>query len=86
MSNTSNHRDRPIDEVAVIAGFFARTRQPQPIASGLGPRFLPRQLGGTPEQSWAECERHAENRRLLLGDLMDAGAGRDSTVAKKQHQ
>jgi hypothetical protein len=29
-------------------------------------RFYPWQLAKTPEQSWAECERHAENLRLLL--------------------
>jgi hypothetical protein len=30
-------------------------------------RFLPWQLQSTPEESWAECERHAENLRRLLG-------------------
>ncbi|WP_204150616.1 hypothetical protein [Leptolyngbya sp. CCY15150] len=30
-------------------------------------RFLPWQLQGTPEDSWAECEMHAENLRRLLG-------------------
>jgi len=29
-------------------------------------RFYPWQLAKTPEQSWAECEYHAENLRLLL--------------------
>lgn len=76
MSNTINHRDRPIDKVAVIAGFFARAHQPQSITPGIGPRFLPWQLEGTPEQSWTEYERHAENLRLLLGDLVkDEGGG-----------
>ena len=30
-------------------------------------RFLPWQLQGTPADSWAECEMHAENLRQLLG-------------------
>jgi hypothetical protein len=30
-------------------------------------RFLPWQLQGTPADSWAECEMHAENLRKLLG-------------------
>ncbi len=42
--------------------------QPQPIASRLGEIFLPWQLEGTPEESWEECERHAENLRRLLGE------------------
>lgn len=38
---------------------------PPDSAERLGPRFLPWQLEGTPEESWAECERHAKN---ILGD------------------
>jgi hypothetical protein len=49
-------------------GHDERAKQPQPVASRLGDRFLPWQLEGTPEQSWQECERHAENLRRLLGD------------------
>lgn len=36
-----------------------------PVRSRLGERFLPWQLEGTPEESWAECERHARN---ILGE------------------
>lgn len=39
-----------------------------PVAEKMGDRFLPWQLEGTPEESWAECERHAENLKRLLGD------------------
>lgn len=46
-------------------GHDSRARTAQPVASRLGPRFLDWQLAQTPEESWAECERHA---RLLLGD------------------
>ncbi len=31
-------------------------------------RFYPWQLAKTPEQSWAECAKHAENLRRLLGN------------------
>lgn len=55
-------------------GHDDRAKEHQPVASRLGPRFLPWQLQGTPEQSWAECERHAENLRLLLGDLVEEPA------------
>ncbi|MDO9022924.1 MAG: hypothetical protein Q7V43_38735 [Myxococcales bacterium] len=46
-------------------GHDDRAKQPQPVASRLGPRFLDWQLAQTPEESWAECERHA---RAILGD------------------
>jgi hypothetical protein len=46
-------------------GHDERARQPQPVASRLGRRFLDWQLAQTPEESWAECERHA---RAVLGD------------------
>ncbi|OYV75210.1 MAG: hypothetical protein B7Z66_13730 [Chromatiales bacterium 21-64-14] len=46
-------------------GHDDRAREPQPVASRLGPRFLDWQLAQTPEESWAECERHA---RGILGD------------------
>ncbi len=35
------------------------------VREHLGPRFLPWQLEGEPEETWAECERHARN---ILGD------------------
>jgi len=51
-------------------GHDERAKEHQPVASRLGPRYLPWQLEGTPEQSWEDCERHAENLQLLLGDLV----------------
>ncbi|MCL4298951.1 MAG: hypothetical protein KJ077_24655 [Anaerolineae bacterium] len=48
-------------------GHDERARESQPVAGCLGPRFLPWQLEELVEESWAECERHAENLRLLLG-------------------
>jgi hypothetical protein len=47
-------------------GHDDRAQTPQPVASRLGDRYLPWQLTGTPEQSWEECSRHAENLRNLL--------------------
>lgn len=37
-----------------------RARSPQPVAGAMGERFLDWQLAQTPEESWAECERHAK--------------------------
>ena len=37
-----------------------RARDPQPVRSRLGERFLDWQLAQTPEESWAECGRHAK--------------------------
>ena len=37
-----------------------RARTPQPVQSRMGARFLDWQLAQTPEESWAECERHAK--------------------------
>lgn len=45
-------------------GHDERAKEPQKVASVLGERFEAWQLTQTPEESWAECERHA---RHLLG-------------------
>ncbi|MDM3846127.1 MAG: hypothetical protein PT116_14020, partial [Aphanizomenon gracile PMC638.10] len=47
-------------------GHDHRAQEPQPVAARLGERYLPWQLEGTIEESWQECERHAENLRKLL--------------------
>ncbi len=49
-------------------GHDEQAREHQPVASRLGPRFLPWQLELSSEESWEECERHAENLRRLLGE------------------
>jgi hypothetical protein len=49
-------------------GHDDRAKDHQPVAARLGNRFLPWQLEGTPEESWEECERHAENLKRLLGN------------------
>ena len=41
-------------------GHDDRAKEPQPVAPLLGPRFLPWQLEQSVEESWEECERHAE--------------------------
>jgi hypothetical protein len=37
-----------------------RSKTPQPVRSRMGERLLDWQLAQTPEESWAECERHAK--------------------------
>ncbi|MFC1743117.1 Eco57I restriction-modification methylase domain-containing protein [Candidatus Riflebacteria bacterium] len=46
-------------------GYDERAKKPQPVASRLGPRFLPWQLEQSVEESWKECEMHARN---ILGE------------------
>jgi hypothetical protein len=46
-------------------GHDDRAQHPQPVAPRLGPRFLDWQLAQSPEESWAECERHA---KAILGE------------------
>ena len=41
-------------------GHDDRAKEPQPVGQLLGPRFLPWQLQQSVEESWEECERHAE--------------------------
>ncbi len=45
-------------------GHDERARQPQPVASRLGPRFYDWQLAQSTDESWRECHLHARN---LLG-------------------
>jgi len=51
-------------------GHDDRAQHPQPVASHVGPRFLGWQLAQTPEESWAECERHAT---AILGSPSNGG-------------
>jgi hypothetical protein len=41
-------------------GHDDRANEHQPVSSALGPRFYPWQLEQSVEESWEECERHAE--------------------------
>jgi hypothetical protein len=56
-------------------GHDDRAKEPQPVASRLGPRFLPWQLEQGVEESWEECARHAERLAALLGHPLATGAG-----------
>jgi hypothetical protein len=47
-------------------GHDDRAKEYQPVASALGPRFYPWQLEQSVEESWEECERHAEILAKLL--------------------
>lgn len=66
-------------------GHDERAKEPQPVASQLGDRFLPWQLEGTPEESWEECECHAENLRRLLGDTAIATTEQTDTQNNSDH-
>ena len=46
-------------------GHDERAREPQPVASRLGPRFYDWQLAQSADESWRECHLHARN---LLGE------------------
>jgi hypothetical protein len=47
-------------------GHVSRAKEHQPVASALGPRFYHWQLDQSAEESWEECERHAENLAKIL--------------------
>ena len=47
-------------------GHDDRSKEHQPVAAALGPRFYPWQLEHSVEESWEECERHAEVLAKLL--------------------
>ena len=47
-------------------GHDGRAKEHQPVAAALGPRFHPWQLEQSIEESWEECERHAEVLAKLL--------------------
>ncbi len=65
-------------------GHDARAREPQPVASRLGPRFYDWQLAQSAEESWRECHLHARN---LLGEAgyqalleeIKGGGGKDKS-------
>jgi len=64
-------------------GHDKRAKQPQPVASRLGPRFYDWQLAQSAEESWRECRVHARN---LLGDrgyleLLNRGASEAASDA-----
>jgi hypothetical protein len=58
-------------------GHDDRANDAQPVASRLGPRFLPWQLEQTVKASWEECERHAERLGALLGHPLTRGAANE---------
>jgi hypothetical protein len=47
-------------------GHDDRAQEYQPVAFALGPRFYPWQLEQSAEESWKECERHAEILAKIL--------------------
>ncbi|MCC7376085.1 MAG: hypothetical protein IT581_15610 [Verrucomicrobiales bacterium] len=68
-------------------GHDARAQEPQPVASRLGPRFLPWQLEKDAATSWAECEAHAaqldalwRHARTLSGSVETESDGEPATL------
>jgi hypothetical protein len=47
-------------------GHDDRAKEAQPVAAALGPQFYPWQLDQSVEESWEECERHADVLAKLL--------------------
>lgn len=58
-------------------GHDDRSKEHQPVSSVLGPRFYPWQLEQSVEESWEECELHAEILAKLLPPP-DSGKTADS--------
>jgi hypothetical protein len=62
-------------------GHDDRAKEPQPVASRLGLRFLPWQLEQGVEESWGECARHAERiKALLAGSLPTTSAVKEEAA------
>lgn len=67
-------------------GHDDRAKEPQPVASRLGPRFYDWQLAQSPEESWRECELHARNLlgeagyQALLADIEREKSGESTPV------
>jgi hypothetical protein len=54
-----------------VGDYDERARVPQPVRSVMGERFLDWQLEKTPEESWAECEYHAQVLRESMPWLVE---------------
>ena len=68
-----------------IGVYDAHAQIPRPVRSRLGDRFLDWQLAQTPEESWAECERHARAiREGLPGPPAPAGPAPTKPVNPSQ--
>ncbi len=63
-----------------VGEYDERARLPQPVRSRMGARFLDWQLAQTPEESWAECERHAQ----ILRQGMEQTTPGSNATAKSQ--
>jgi hypothetical protein len=62
-------------------GHDERAKEAQPVATRLGPRFHDWQLQQSVEESWEECERHAE---ILDRILIPAPVVADSNFGEEQ--
>ena len=53
-------KDLGLTRTVDVGAYDNRARTPQPVRSRMGARFLDWQLVQAPDESWAECERHAQ--------------------------
>jgi hypothetical protein len=60
-------------------GHDDRAKEYQPVSAALGPRFHPWQLEQSVEESWEECERHAE----VLAEILPSPAEEKTTNSVK---
>jgi len=67
-----------------VGVYDERAQTAQPVRERMGERFLPWQLEQTPEESWAECERHAKAiREMMPAPLIESTS---ATKPKKSEQ
>jgi hypothetical protein len=74
--------DFSLTRTVAVGEYDECARTPQPVRSRLGERFLDWQLAQTPEESWAECERHA--KVILEGLPAPPAAEQDAEPAAPQ--
>lgn len=68
--------DLSLTRTVDVGDYDDRAKTPQPVRSRMGERFLDWQLAQSPEESWAECERHA---KILLEGIPKSPAPRQQT-------
>jgi hypothetical protein len=70
---------RRLKEVGLAAFSGEDWQFPADVAAQLGPRFTPWQEEGTIEQSWQECEQHAQNVKKIMPSVKVEAARRGSS-------
>jgi len=76
--------DLGLTRTVCVGEYDDRARTPQPVRSRMGERFLDWQLTQTPEESWAECERHAKAILEGMPGPPQAPAASSTTAPRQQ--